>query len=321
MCGERSCLTRNTFVYILPSLSLTLPVAYDKLTTDGGNTWSTNVDKSSTRFCRFCSSQYLPADAFGSNRGFTDNIYITGEECDDGRLFALDVNNDKGTRDLYVVSGITGSMPLPLPLPSQLVPPTTSASAWDDDKFGGIPRYEEGNGGMPFDSWENAAIIDTGETNHIALLLSADMGTETLKLYIGRKNTDSNGQPNTINFLARNGLLYGRYYYLGGLDWNEIDGTGLWDTPPGRFVTDEDDGWSEGKFEDIDTNPNNPTQVVLAESNSGVYILTFNLKFRDNNFVNDAGSGFTVEMITNFNQEILQWPDNVDWTKNNLIFV
>jgi hypothetical protein len=156
-------------------------VAYDKWTADGGNTWSTNVDKSSTRFCRFCSSQYLPAEAFGTNRGFQDHIYITGEECDDGRLFALDVNNDKGTRNLYVVSGITGSMPPPAPIPPsppKLVPTTTSVNTLDDDDVDddddnfGIPGYEEGNGGMPFDSWENAAIIDTGETNHIALLLS-----------------------------------------------------------------------------------------------------------------------------------------------------
>jgi len=218
-------------------------------------------------------------------------------------LFALDVNDN--ARDLYQISGVTGSMPIPMPISS------TSTSI----------EYEEGNGGMTYDSWENAASIDTGETKHIALLLSADDGSKTLKLYIGKKNVDATGNSNKINFLARNGLLYGRYYYLGGLEWEKNDRTGMWEsTTPGVFVTSESDGWSESKFEDIDTNPNNPTQLVMAESNSGVYILDFDLKFESKNF-KVMESSFAVTMITNFNQENSKYPDNVDWTKNNLIFV
>lgn len=324
------------------------------MTEDGGINWSSNVDKSHTQFCRFCSSQYYPAEPFGiPNYGFQDPMYITGEECEDGRLIAIDINNpnkSSTTKDLYVVSGITGSMPSPTQ-PPQTQPPVlqsgmviSSAIERDDDLYNiddddddyDYDNDEEDyyykddddeNGGMPFDSWENAALIDTGETEYVALVLSADGGSETLRLYIGKKNTNTLGNYDDINFLARNGLLYGRYYYLGGkeLEWEENEETGMWEfvdgTGPGRFVTDEDDAWSESKFEDIDTNPNKPTQIVLAESNYGVYVLDFHLLFHQGiGFVPDE-SYFTLQMITNERHVNIHYPDNVDWTKNDLIFV
>lgn len=55
-------------------------------------------------------------------------MYITGEEGGTNRLFALDL----AERDLYQLSGVAGGA------------------------AGGI-------GGMPFDAWENAALLDTGE--------------------------------------------------------------------------------------------------------------------------------------------------------------
>jgi hypothetical protein len=74
------------------------------------------------------------------------------------------------------------------------------------------------------------------------------------------------------------------------------------------------------KFEDIDTNPNNPRQVVLAESTTGVYIIDFDLIF-DNDGLNKKESKFAIEMISDFESTTYAHPDNVDWTKNNLIFV
>eukprot|EP00536_Pseudo-nitzschia_multiseries_P007461 jgi/Psemu1/324764/estExt_fgenesh1_pg.C_1760003 len=235
-------------------------VAYDRWSPDGGSSWKyigadITDPKGAGGFCRFCSSQYIPPEAFGKGRGFTDAVYLTGEECWDngGRLFALDVHDE--FRDLYLVSGIAG---------------------------------------------------------------------ETLRLYIGKKFASRDGTPDKTNFLARNGLAHGRWFYLGGddLQWAEDP---LWKTTtPGRFVTDIDDAWSESKFEDIDTNPLRPTQVVLAESNSGVYILDLNLVF-DNasgKFL-PARSTFSVRMIAS-NDNVgssERNPDNVDWTKNNLIFV
>ena len=90
----------------------------------------------------------------------------------------MDIDN----RDFYQLSDVVGSAP------------------------GGI-------GGMPRDSWENAALIDTGETDHVALLLSPDGGTEDMKIFIGEKGKDVDGNASN-SFLARNGLAYGSYYFL-----------------------------------------------------------------------------------------------------------
>jgi len=57
---------------------------------------------------------------------------MTGEEVSGGRLFAIDLAN----RDFYQLSGVAGSA------------------------SGGL-------GGMPFDSWENAALVDTGNTSYV----------------------------------------------------------------------------------------------------------------------------------------------------------
>ena len=181
--------------------------AYDRWSNDGGTTWTNTVDFSNTSFYRFCSGQPYEPDTFGLGHGFIDSIYITGEEGNTNRLFALDL----ATRDFYRLSGVTGS------------------------KSGGI-------GGMPFDPWENAALLDTGETNHVALLLSPDGGTQIMKLYIGEKGKDTSGNPSN-SFLARNGLAYGSYYYLN--DTLPSSGTstdGFFDTTTSGAQFHEDGG-------------------------------------------------------------------------------
>ncbi len=133
--------------------------AYGRWTANGGSSWIATSDVSTTAFSKFCSSQYYAANTFGTIRGFVDDIYINGEEVTSGRLFALDLANC----DFYQLSGVTGS-------------------ATD----GGI-------GGMPYDPWENAALLDTGESDHVALLLSPDGGSKIMQLYIGDKGKDAAG--------------------------------------------------------------------------------------------------------------------------------
>ncbi len=246
--------------------------AYDRWSSNGGSSWTNTASASNTSFSRFCSGQAYAPNTFGQNRGFVDQIYITGEEVSRGRLFALDSVN----RDLYQLTNVTGNAP------------------------GGI-------GGMPADSWENNALIDTGETNHIALMLSPDGGTEQMKIYIGVKGLDQNG--NTSNsFLARNGLAYGSWYFLSsGLP-------SLGNTNNGSFETTSSGALSSSKFEDIDTNPNNPVQVVLGDQNSGVFRFDYTLVFGSSFDAN--GSSFTLTKISNESGSTnsLDSPDNLEWT-------
>jgi hypothetical protein len=79
--------------------------AYDRWSSNGGSSWTSTSSASNTAFSRFCSGQAYEPNTFGTNRGFVDDIYITGEEDTNGRLFALDVRN----RDFYQLSGVVGS--------------------------------------------------------------------------------------------------------------------------------------------------------------------------------------------------------------------
>jgi hypothetical protein len=105
-------------------------------------------------FNRFCSSTFVEADSFeaGTGRGFVNDIYLTGEEADEGLMWALDT-----------VSGAMWALP-------------------------GLGRA----------GWENAALIDTGSTDTVAVLLMDD-NTAPLYLWVGTK--DASG-----GFLERNGL-------------------------------------------------------------------------------------------------------------------
>lgn len=247
--------------------------AYDRWSADGGVSWTYTSNNSNTSFYRFCSGQAWAHNTYGTNRGFVDEIYITSEEVAGGRLFAIDSTN----RDLYQLSGTVGSA-------------------------------VSGAGGMPFDSWENAALLDTGETSHVALLLSPDGGTQIMRLYIGEKGKDSNGN-NSNSFLARNGLAYGSWYYL-----NDTLPTGT--SADGYFDVSAAGALSSTKFEDIDTSPSHSNQVVLGNQNSGVFIFIFDLDFSGGSF-NSGTSGFSITKIVDASSSgnnSFNDPDNVDWT-------
>ena len=248
--------------------------AYSRWSADGGATFTNTSSMANTNFGAFCSGQAYAPNTFGIDRGFVDEVYITGEEwAGSFRLFALDSVN----RDLYQLSGVAGSAP-------------------------------GGNGGIPFDAFENVAAIDTGETDYVALLISPDGGTMTMMLYIGEKNKGANGTASST-FLARNGLAYGSWYYL------IASYPGLGATNAGSFSANSSGSLSSDKLEDVDTSPSNPTQVVLGDQTDGVFTFDFSLNFAAGSF-NVGSSSFTIKKISNTSggNNSLDSPDNVDWT-------
>ena len=274
--------------------------AYGRWTDNGGGSFTTTTDTTNTAFQRFCSSQFHPANTFGVNRGFVDNIYMNGEEATGGRMFALDV----ASRDYYRLGSAT---------------------------VGANP--DGGLAGMPPGPWENAALIDTGESNHIALLLSPDgdpaVPTNAVaQLYIGVKGKGSNGAASS-GFLARNGLAYGSTYYLN----SAFPGSGT--SAGGTFDTSIAGALVSAKLEDVDTNPNDPTQAVMGVQETGLFTFDFDLQFDGAGGTFDAaGSGFSITRIQNHVNDTdgsFGDADNVDWTKtttldgtaflNGLIFV
>ncbi|PZU99373.1 MAG: hypothetical protein DCE90_02345 [Pseudanabaena sp.] len=74
-------------------------LAYDKVINRKGEVVDAASDLEFGGFARFCSAALFEANGFGSNKGFADRIFFTGEENDGGTEFALDT----ATNTLYAL--------------------------------------------------------------------------------------------------------------------------------------------------------------------------------------------------------------------------
>lgn len=248
---------------------------------------------------RFCSSVVVEAMAYGAGRGLADRIYLTGEEVQDGSVWALDT----ATGDLWAV-----------------------------------PAMGRGK-------WENVAPIDTGDTQHVAFLLSDDSSGSALYLYVGTKDAG--------DFLDRNGLRDGELFVWksdtgelspssfpsgtregtfvpvavqdpGHAGESGYDAAGYLDAATLALAADALGAFSFRRPEDIDTDPLNPNQAVLAttgiatSSNSAGMIYTVTVGFPDGAPTAD------IRVVYNANTDPargIRNPDNVDWSADGFIYV
>jgi hypothetical protein len=232
---------------------------------------------SDANFSRFCSGTMYPAEAFGPERGFVDQMYVTGEES-----FAYNGS-------FYAIEAATRTM-------------------WEVPALGAA-------------SWENAALVDTGNATHVAMLLNSDFGTafgDYMRLYVGRKNVDANGD-GTIDILERNGLRGGQVYYF------DADGVAGQTTLPdgtvsGVWSTSTAEALHDAKFEDIHTNPLNGTQAAFCAQTDGLYLIDLSLAFNGGNFV-PASSATVITQLRNDDVEPFLEPDNLVWSANGKIYV
>jgi len=224
-------------------------------------------------FLRFCSGTSYRANAFGVDRGFVNQIYITGEESlhdSTGQLMALD--------------------------------PVTR-TFWDVPDAGRA-------------SYENAAQVDTGNTTHTAMLMSEDRKIgRPLRLYVGKKGIDSNGD-DQIDFLEQNGLRGGTVYYFipdSGSTTDLPDGSvsGKWSTSSSGALTD-------ALLEDIHSNPMDGTQLVLAAQSDGVYRIDLNMQFSDGSFDTSTSTARIYQILT---ENLFAYPDNVTWSADGKVYV
>ncbi len=224
----------------------------------------------------------------------------------------------------------------------------------DDRELVAIPDWGYG-------SWENAAMIDTGEKEHVAFLLADDFYQAPLYLYVGRRNPDGGR-------LERNGLAGGSVFVWvadSGVNTpRDFRGTGAvanghWVPLPvrnrtGTSVDESTDSMgyfkahvlramaaSAGAFrfsrpEDIATSPDDPSTVVFASTGAGhifpednwgaVYRISTRLEFEDQSgsFAPSA-SGATVTILYDCDAPSGDWgirsPDNLEWSASGRIFV
>jgi endonuclease I len=131
---------------------------------------------------RMCSASLYEPQSFGSGRGLVDRIYLTGEET------STSFGHPHGG--------------------------TYWALDTSNGDFWALPDFGRG-------SWENAALVDTGTTTHVAFLLGDDAPGRPLYLYVGQKNSAP-----SANFIERNGLKGGQLYV-----WKATNGN----TTPQQF--------------------------------------------------------------------------------------
>lgn len=129
---------------------------------------------------RMCSASLYEPNLWGAGRGLVDRIYITGEET------STDFGHPHGG--------------------------TYWALDTSNGDFWALPDMGRG-------SWENAALVDTGTTTHVAFLLGDDSQSTPLYLYVGEKIPAG-------NFVERNGLKGGQLYV-----WKATNGN----TTPQQF--------------------------------------------------------------------------------------
>ncbi|QEG34024.1 TolB-like translocation protein [Bythopirellula goksoeyrii] len=168
-------------------------------------------------------------------------------------------------------------------------------------------------------SWENSALVDTGNSTHIAMVLNADKSDEPLRLYVGEKGVDAN-LDGSIDLLERNGLRGGTVYYFlpdEGMGTTLPDGqiNGAWSTTTTGALT-------EDKIEDVHTNPADGSQLVFADQNDGVYRMDLNLQFLAGIF-NPSTSTTSIYQIDDAGSEAagIGRPDNVTWSLDGNIYV
>jgi secreted PhoX family phosphatase len=259
---------------------------------------------------RLCSASLFKAGQFG----LVDDIFFTGEETGDGQEFALDVNTD-----------------------------TLWCLPW-------LGRA----------AWENVTLIESGNPSKVAILVGDDRAGAPLLLYVGNKNAKNDGSFLDRNGLD-NGKLYVWAADNGDLSVQQFNGTGNSRTGKFKeiayynlalagttgydalgFATQakqDELGDAVGAFsfsrpEDLATNPANGRQVVLASTGRDpefpadkwgtTYIMDFNTTDLANVTAkvsilyagDDAGKGQFAG--PDFG---MRSPDNLDWSKNGLIYV
>ena len=270
---------------------------------------------------RMCSASLYEPNLFGTGRGLVDRIYLTGEET--------------STAFDHPYGGTYWALD------------TSNGDFW------ALPDFGRG-------SWENAALVDTGTTTHVAFLLGDDAEGTPLYLYIGQKSTAPGA-----NFVERNGLKGGQLYAWkadnGNLTPQQFNGTGSvragsWvavnaknaalagtaghDTAGYRNDTtlhaaaDAAGGFSFSRPEDLSTSPTDGSVVAFTSTGRGnlypadnwgdTYIVDFD-------FTNLTAPTASIKILYSGDdagggqflspEEGLRCPDNLDWADDGFLYV
>lgn len=271
---------------------------------------------------RMCSSSLFEPNLWGAGRGLADRIYFTGEET--------------STAFGHPHGGTMWALD------------TSNGDFW------ALPDMGRG-------SWENAALVDTGNTTQVAFLLGDDAQGTPLYLYVGVKNPAG-------TFLQRNGLSGGQLYVwkatngnttpqqFNGSNGNGLTRAGTWVAINARNIAnagtaghdaagykndttlqaeaDAAGAFSFSRPEDLSTSPTDGSIVAFASTGRGsLYPLdnwgdTYIIDIDFNAGVPTSGA---LRILYDGDtagggqfatpEEGLRCPDNLDWADDGFIYV
>ena len=160
------------------------------------------LEKADFFFQSFCGAYYEPANKYGDGIGLADDVWFAAEEWNIQRMF--DLTDDEGNK---VSSVWDTGMGMGL---ASIVVDIANETAYTVPALGQT-------------GYEKIMPINAQHPDYVVLVLAGynhDLEPAPLKIYVGRKGLDWNGEPladdasERDQFLARNGLLHGKIYGL-----------------------------------------------------------------------------------------------------------
>lgn len=303
-------------------------LAYDSIINRQGEVVDEATDLESEGLERFCSAQYIEAFQFGDGRGLVDSLFFTGEETGGGTEFVV----DPATDTLYAVP-------------------------W-----------------MGRAAWESVTELDTGSTDKVALLVGDDREGAPLLMYVGTKDPSAGADLLARNGL-KGGKLYvwaadsgettpeefnGTFESRAG-SWMEID---FYDAAQAGTAAVDENGYADqdslgydvdgfatqaqqdvlaaavGAFqfsrpEDVDTNPEDGTQAVLASTGRDSLFPSdsWGTTYSINTTFGPDGMPITADVKALYDGDDagagqfagpdfgLRSPDNLDWASDGYIYI
>ena len=273
---------------------------------------------------RFCSASYIAKRSFGGGRGFADNIYLAGEETDEGLFYALDVNSrrlhavpamgragwenatliDTGSRDTVALFLADDSTAAPL--------------MWVGTKDSASSDFLRRNG-LDVSSGALYTWTPTGGS------VGTSAGDSTL--------ADSAD----LNSVAMGAPLTGQWVLVGSgtqvASWNEATLKAQVKAPGGDPALA---GLQLSRLEDVDINPLNGRQLALATTGNGDFggadrygnlmVFDFSSTFGANGLV--ASGQSSLRLIYDGDrlgglarQDGIRNPDNLTWSADGKLYV
>ena len=158
-------------------------------------------------FHSFCGAYYEEADKYGEGIGFEDNVWLMGEEWNIGELYeeaALEAGmTEEEARLSPGADFFTETMGL-----ASMVVDVENETAYT------VPALGQSG-------YEKLLPINSGHEDYVVIVAAGynlEVEPAPMKIYIGKKGVDANGDPlsedanERDSFLGRNGLLYGQLY-------------------------------------------------------------------------------------------------------------